>query len=215
MPQPQLTELSDKALSLLDAAEALIAAHGYNGTSIRMVARAAGVNVAMISYYFGSKEKMMEALVAHRISAIKISLEEIVNDTGMADLDKMLAVADVFVLQILNNQPFHHIMAHEKWIHEQEHTSPMILAAKRANYALIKKLINAGISKGVFHKNVDPVMLFMTLSGTVNQVMTRQRFMRKAYGQEEKSEEAFQKFIQQKLRHHFQSLFEAMLTNEN
>ena len=44
----------------MEAAEELFAEKGFSGTSVRDIADAADVNVAMISYYFGSKEKMLE-----------------------------------------------------------------------------------------------------------------------------------------------------------
>ncbi len=46
----------------MNAAEKLFAVNGFDGTSVRDIAQEAGVNVAMISYYFGSKEKLMEAV---------------------------------------------------------------------------------------------------------------------------------------------------------
>jgi len=40
--------------------------NGFDGTSVRDIAQKAGVNLAMISYYFGSKEKLLEALIELR-----------------------------------------------------------------------------------------------------------------------------------------------------
>ncbi|HNO01068.1 MAG TPA: TetR family transcriptional regulator, partial [Chitinophagaceae bacterium] len=40
-------------------AEKLFAEKGYNGTSVRDIAEKAGINLAMVSYYFGSKEKLL------------------------------------------------------------------------------------------------------------------------------------------------------------
>ncbi len=41
--------------ALLDSARRLFAAHGYAGASLRRIAREAGVNPAMVHYYFGDK----------------------------------------------------------------------------------------------------------------------------------------------------------------
>jgi AcrR family transcriptional regulator len=43
---------------LLDAAEELFCAHGFEATTIRDIAAAADCNIASINYYFGSKEKL-------------------------------------------------------------------------------------------------------------------------------------------------------------
>ena len=51
----------DKRDQILEAAEELFAQKGFEGTSVRDLAKKAKVNVAMISYYFGSKEKLFES----------------------------------------------------------------------------------------------------------------------------------------------------------
>lgn len=53
---------------ILDAAEQLFAAKGYEGTSIREVTRQAGVNVAAVHYHFGDKKQVLRA-VTDRIVA--------------------------------------------------------------------------------------------------------------------------------------------------
>ena len=43
---------------LLDAAEELFCEQGFEGTSIRELAAAAGCNIASVNYYFGGKDKL-------------------------------------------------------------------------------------------------------------------------------------------------------------
>jgi len=47
---------------ILEAACATFAEHGFRGTTVRMICSKAKANVAAISYYFGSKEKLYEAV---------------------------------------------------------------------------------------------------------------------------------------------------------
>lgn len=51
---------------ILEAAERLFAVKGYDGTSIRDVAAAAGVQIANISYHFGLKESLFEKVIERR-----------------------------------------------------------------------------------------------------------------------------------------------------
>lgn len=51
---------------ILAAAERLFAVKGYDGTSIRDVAAAAGLRIANISYHFGPKEKLFETVIERR-----------------------------------------------------------------------------------------------------------------------------------------------------
>ncbi|NLI96759.1 MAG: helix-turn-helix transcriptional regulator, partial [Synergistaceae bacterium] len=48
---------------LLSAAGALFSQKGYDRTSVREIARAAGANAAAVSYYFGGKEGLYRAVL--------------------------------------------------------------------------------------------------------------------------------------------------------
>jgi AcrR family transcriptional regulator len=53
--------LSDPKQQILDAAIHLFARKGFSATGVREIARTANTNIAMISYYFGSKRGILEA----------------------------------------------------------------------------------------------------------------------------------------------------------
>jgi AcrR family transcriptional regulator len=68
---------------ILDAAEALFAARGFEGASMRAIAEAAGVAQALLHYHYKTKEGLFEAMFARRSGAI--------NRIRLARLDVMLA----------------------------------------------------------------------------------------------------------------------------
>jgi len=51
---------------IVDAAEALFAAHGFHGTSLRDVAEAIGSGIALVTYHFGTKDMLFAAVVRRR-----------------------------------------------------------------------------------------------------------------------------------------------------
>ena len=59
-----MTDFNEKQIEILHVAEKLFAEVGFDGTSIREIAKIANINIAMISYYFGSKEKLLEAKIS-------------------------------------------------------------------------------------------------------------------------------------------------------
>ncbi|WP_305971745.1 MULTISPECIES: TetR/AcrR family transcriptional regulator [unclassified Mameliella] len=61
---PELREV------ILDRAELLFADHGFNGAKVRDIATEAGVNQALVRYYFGSKQDLFDAVVRRRGSVI-------------------------------------------------------------------------------------------------------------------------------------------------
>ena len=60
-----------KKETIIESALQLFSTKGFEGTSVREIAADAGVNVAMINYYFGSKEKLFESVVEYRASFLK------------------------------------------------------------------------------------------------------------------------------------------------
>lgn len=59
---------------LLDAAIACFAGHGIAATSLRSIAVEAGVTPALVHYYFGSKEQLLDVFVAERLMPLVASL---------------------------------------------------------------------------------------------------------------------------------------------
>jgi AcrR family transcriptional regulator len=55
---------------ILDAAEALFAEHGYDGVTLRRIATAADVDVALANYHFGKKLELFEAVFERRAALL-------------------------------------------------------------------------------------------------------------------------------------------------
>ena len=65
----------DLRKAILDAAEQLFAAHGFYGVTTRQVAAEAGVDTALIHYYFGAKRDLFDAVFARRaeiLNAVRV-----------------------------------------------------------------------------------------------------------------------------------------------
>src|SRR5262249_55056062 len=63
-PRADQTNLRER---LLDAAVECFTAASIAATSLRSIAVAAGVTPAMVHYYFGSKERLLDAFITERI----------------------------------------------------------------------------------------------------------------------------------------------------
>ena len=62
----QAAGTGDTRESILDAAEDLFSKHGFYGVTIREVAREAGVDTALVHYYFGAKRALFDAVFLRR-----------------------------------------------------------------------------------------------------------------------------------------------------
>lgn len=63
---PDYTPPARKSERILNAAEELFALRGFDGVTLRAIATAAGVDVALLNYHFGVKKKLFEAVFLRR-----------------------------------------------------------------------------------------------------------------------------------------------------
>ena len=68
--QAESARAGDTKELILNSAEKLFADKGFDGTSLRSITAGAGVNLAAIHYYFGSKEALLQAVLARRLEPI-------------------------------------------------------------------------------------------------------------------------------------------------
>ncbi len=158
--------MSDKREHILITAELLFGEKGFDGTSVRDIAQSAGVNLAMISYYFGSKEKLLESLIEFRTGYAYGILEELNKDESLSPWDKMDSLVDFYVDRVLNNFRFHNIMYQEGTNARTEEIMNRIIAIKMRNLEQITKIITDGQQKKLF-RQVDIPMTVGTIMGTI------------------------------------------------
>jgi AcrR family transcriptional regulator len=86
----------DTKEKLLDTAERLFGEQGYGATSLRHIIAEAGVNLASVHYHFGSKEELLDAVVARKMGPINrerlalLDAAEAATAGGPAPIGKLL-----------------------------------------------------------------------------------------------------------------------------
>ncbi len=107
---------------LLDAAEELFCEHGFEGTSIRDLAAAAGCNIASVNYYFGGKENLYVAVWRRHLHLMRqarvASIEKVMSkQDGEPSLEELLSsYANAFVEPLVDKKTggrFIRLMARE------------------------------------------------------------------------------------------------------
>lgn len=207
-------EYSEKQLQIMETAENLFAEKGFNGTSVRDIAEKAQVNLAMVSYYFGSKEKLLEALFDHRGESVKVKLETIIERADLTAMQRVHLLIDNYIEKIMSQQCFHRILAREQVLNNAPATADLILQMKKRNLELIGRLIQDGQKKGEFRKNIDIPLMMTTMIGTAHSLITTKHYYRELNKLQDLSEDEFEKLLRKKLSNHLKFLFKAMLTYE-
>lgn len=98
---------TDTRAALLDAAERLFSQHGIEGTSVRQIIKAAGVNLAAINYHFGTKDRLALEVFARRIEPVNrervARLDALEAAAGRRKL-KLEEILDVFIRPVLESE---------------------------------------------------------------------------------------------------------------
>ncbi len=158
----------DKKTRILMAAEKLFSELGYEGTSTRQIAKEAGANMAMINYYFGSKDGVFMEIMTNRVNEIRMQLTNIQLER-IPVMDKLMLFIDQYARRILSNICFHKMMHRELSLTQRPEMFSTLKAAMMNNLAAVEELINEGIAEGSFRK-VDVRMVIATIMGTITNV---------------------------------------------
>lgn len=206
--------MSDKREDILTVAEELFGEKGFDGTSVRDIAHSAGVNLAMISYYFGSKEKLLEYLIESRAGHAYGVLEDLNKDESLSPWDKIEKLVDFYVNRILNNLRFHNIMYQQATNTRSEEIKALILAIKLRSMEQIKKIITDGQKKKVF-RQVDVAMTVGTMMGTISAYTQSREYGCRILDIDYSNEEVFRTTLAPRLKAHLKQLLRAHLDIKN
>jgi AcrR family transcriptional regulator len=144
--QPAEYGQNGTADTLIQAARELFAEHGYEGTSVRAITARAGANLGAITYHFGSKRALYEAVISTAMASSRERFASAAARAGDEPLDQVEAMVRVFFDFLQENPDLPVFMA-------QQLTSPhpiprAALETIGANIALLSSLIAEGQASG-------------------------------------------------------------------
>jgi TetR/AcrR family transcriptional regulator len=142
------------AEAILDAAEPLFGSQGFAATTIKQIGKAAGLNPALIYYYFGSKEELYRALLnrlfgtltqrgAERLAAVSTPEEAI--RTLLALQSEMM----------MRSPSLPRILAREMADHGAAHAQEGIAHLSATLFARLHALIRHGQAAGTIRGDLD------------------------------------------------------------
>jgi TetR/AcrR family transcriptional regulator len=145
----------DATTLILDAAEALFARQGFAATTIKAIGRDAGVNPALLYYYFPDKERLYHAVLERRLGnatremAVRLTPEL----PPLEALDRLLR-GYARLMQSAPNLP--RLLARELADHEAAHALPLIREIAAGLFQRICDVIRRGQSAGSIRPELDP-----------------------------------------------------------
>jgi TetR/AcrR family transcriptional regulator len=151
--------------NIISATIPLFAAKGLHGVSVRDLAKAAGVNLSMISYYFGGKEGLYAAILAEQF-AIFEKLEEI----EQLDIDT-LQKFELYVRATVSRYRKHPYLLR---FYTSELTNPtacfetIVKPAIQRAVQILLDTFSDGLSHEMFREGLNPADTVLALAGMIN-----------------------------------------------
>ncbi|WP_047421218.1 TetR/AcrR family transcriptional regulator [Chryseobacterium rhizoplanae] len=207
------TNMISKEENILFAAEKLFAEKGFEGTSTREIAKDANVNISMISYYFGSKEKLYEKLVEYRMNEGQFFSKDLLGRTDINEWQKIEKVIDQFSNKIRTQKCFYRIMQREQVYTKNPQIVEFLKQTKMGFLSMYSQILESGLKNGIFTKNPPIYLLHSTVSGTLFYAFNAKE-MYKEFLNETEDEEAFDEKYYTELNKHIKYLLKDLLGYE-
>ncbi|MCC9136010.1 TetR/AcrR family transcriptional regulator [Pontibacter silvestris] len=203
----------DKKEHILSIAEKVFAELGYEGASTRHLAQEAGVNMAMINYYFGSKDGLMKAVLERRITGMRNSLVE-VKELNIPSWEKLKQAIDLYLDRVMENNSFHRIIYREVSLTQRSDMADFISDNILKNINALKDIVEEGIQNGAF-RHVDVEMVIASILGTkyfiVNSPQISSRLLKKDF----QDQDVMEKEIKLRIKKFVHEYLQAFLLNND
>ena len=200
----------NKKEAIIESAIKLFGTKGFEGTSVRDIAADAQVNVAMINYYFGSKEHLFEKAVEYRASFLKGIFSELINNKSLTPIEKIDVIIDHTIERKFSNSQFHHLLHRELSLEHRPQLRDAISDILLKNMNPVKTIIKNGIKDGVFQP-VDIELTLTTILGTIHYLLTSDTMCRKILGKKEGFSPFENKSLKKRLSEHTKQLMRSHL----
>jgi AcrR family transcriptional regulator len=82
---PHQASPPDRRKAILESAELLFSERGYHAVSVRDIARHAGVQIALVAYYYGRKDELLDTIFSHRRAFVEERLARVKAASGASD----------------------------------------------------------------------------------------------------------------------------------
>lgn len=205
---PDNIDKTDKRQHLLEVAERLFSNHGFEAVSIRQLAAEAGVNLAMVSYYFGSKEGLFQELIHYKLPKTRDILEEL-KTSSLHPWEKMTRTIDMYVDKFFQGRAFHRMIMREISLQQRPENVELIKSYMSQNLELIRGFILEGQQKGLF-RYVDVELTIATLFGTISGAVNQNSMVCKMLNETD-PEEVYSEKNRERYKQHLKAMLQSHL----
>lgn len=156
----------DSKARLQAVAAELFAEKGYDAVSIRQIARNAGLNISLVSYYFGGKEGLYRAVVENTFAPV-LELFKQERETG-GTVEERLRTFAHSLATLHRSHPGPLRLLQRELAAPSFYFGTLVGETAPAILSRISRLFAQGIEAGEFRRDVTPVNATMAFLGMLN-----------------------------------------------
>ena len=151
---------------ILDAAERLFGAQGFSGTTIKQIGHTAGVNSALLYYYFEDKERLYRSVLERLVSRlVRRTLERLEADASPTD--RIRGFIEAQVETFVANPELPRLFMREMLDHHAAHAVEQIQHLAATSFKALCETIAEGQKQGTFRSDLDPKFAAISTVGQV------------------------------------------------
>lgn len=160
--RPPLTADNQVRDALLEAARALFLKYGFRAVSSRQVASAAGVNPAMIHYYFEGKEGLYRAMLETAIAPVVSRLAGMLGDPSTADIQGLMRA----YMRVLASNPWiPGLLVREVLTADGNFRQAFVRDFASRFAPMVRTVIAREIEQGRLKRDLDPALTVVSMLG--------------------------------------------------
>lgn len=143
---------------IIEAARKVFTQKGYAATRTRDIAEEAGINLALLNYYFRSKEKLFQIIMAEKLAQLFSVIFPIINNTQLTLDRKIEALTENYIDLLIENPEL------PLFVLSEIKANPEGFKSK----VQVQKILNdSSLSFQISERNaeIDPVQFIVSLLG--------------------------------------------------
>lgn len=151
-----MPDTPDSRTAILDAAERLFGQQGFASTTIKHIGAEAGVNSALMYYYFADKETLYRATLQRMIGDLSTGASSRI--ATIDDPEQAIRAFIQFQVEFLLARPhLPRLLVRELVDHEAAHAWDYIPQITAGTFARLCELIRSAQRSGRFRADLDPI----------------------------------------------------------
>jgi AcrR family transcriptional regulator len=135
---------------LIETSARLFAEHGFDGVSVRRIARASKVNLGAVTYHFGGKEELFGEVVARKAEDLRALGTRIVNSRKPPDA-KLSDMLRIYAFRMMHEDPGLKMLFAETIAGGARLPQAAIDGMAWRN-RMFADIVREGVKKGIFRK---------------------------------------------------------------